>query len=198
MKKALFLILISLFCINFYNEVLADSIPSPYHYKNVTGDGRYVFVMIVDDLPFDRPSSSTGKRYPVSGLYHNDGSISPIWKIDWYAFEVYVSTDGRHIARIGDWPNLKDKGEPNLEDLALAFYGDGKLIKQYLISDLVRNSDRLPRSLSHFYWKKNIVFDDAHDRLNIVTFDEQKYIFDVKSGEIIRETKKRTNRLKQR
>ncbi|MFQ5932993.1 MAG: hypothetical protein ACE5MM_11350, partial [Nitrospiraceae bacterium] len=38
--------------------------------------------------------SKAGLDYPASGLYHNDGSTTQLWTVDWYAHNVDVSSDG--------------------------------------------------------------------------------------------------------
>lgn len=65
----------------------------PYPYKKVTNDDRYVFVMIPS------PSNEGFEGYPVSGLYSNDGSKTPIWSVKWYAFSVDIASDGEHLIK---------------------------------------------------------------------------------------------------
>jgi len=150
------------------------------------GDGKYIFIMLADKQ-YDNKLlvSSKGKEYPFSGLYRNDGSIIPIWTVDWYAYRVYISLDGSHLVRMGGPPILQNYDKPDLKQLAIAFYLNGELTKEYLISDLIKYPERLHKSIFHFEWRLNVLFDDKLGQLTIDTYDGQQYVFDVKSGEVI-------------
>ena len=165
------------------NEVFADEPSIPYSYQKIVGNDQYVFVMLTEYS--DPLISSAGKQYFSSGLYTNDGSNVPIWTIDWYAPIVYVSSDGEHLARIGCCPSLKNSNKPDIQELAVAFYENGKLLKRYPISDLINNPSGLPKSVSHFQWDKDVSFDDTLSELTIITTEDNKYVFNVKSGEMI-------------
>ena len=188
MRKTWLNLLVVLFIFIVINEVFADTPPYYHSYQRVVGDGKYVFVMLYEhSAPL---MSSPGKQYPSSGMYLADGSNVPIWTVDWYELDVFVSSDGEHLVRIGPWPLLAggesdpSKLTTNLQQLAVAFYERGKLLKKYAIADLIKNTDRLQQSLSHFQWQKDIFFDETLDKLTIVTLDDQKYIFDVKTGDL--------------
>ncbi len=163
----------------------------PNSYQDIVGNDQYVFVMLVENS--ESLISSSGEQYPSSGLYRNDGSNNPLWTVDWFAFTVYVSSDGQHIARMGPWPSLKGKREPDVQELAVAFYENGELLKRYIISDLISKPKSLPSSVSHFEWKKDVSFDDTLERLTIITTEENKYVFDIKSGEMVMEAMSTTD-----
>ena len=38
-------------------------------------------------------------KWTVSGMYRNDGSTTPLWTVDWYAYEVDVPNGGEHVVR---------------------------------------------------------------------------------------------------
>ena len=88
----------------------ADSPAAPFSYKQVTKNGKYVFVMLVHTAG-DQESKALQAQYPNSGLYRNDGSRTPLWNVGWYAFKVDVSSDGKHLVKGGEWPQIGDKGE---------------------------------------------------------------------------------------
>ena len=156
------------------NEVFA-TLPPFESYQRVVGDGKYVFVMLYEhSAPL---MSSSGKQYPSSGMYLADGSNVPIWTVDgyWFAGGLFISSDGDHLVRAGILA----------PETAVEFYEQGKLLKRYTVADLVKDAERLPpRSTSHIKWEKNISFDETLDKLTIVTIDEQKYVFDVKTGNL--------------
>ena len=140
----------------------ADSIASPYSYKEVVPSGKYVFVMI-SPLTIDNDAGGWNeetaagireirRNYKRSGMYRNDGSTEPLWTVDWYA-GVVVASDGVHLIRHGPWPALPEswyKGPlgPALDQEALSFFANGQLVRTYRIGELVKDPDRLPRRSS--------------------------------------------------
>jgi hypothetical protein len=153
----------------------ADSVASRYSCKKVVPGGKYLFVMI-SPLPVDKEAGgwndemAAGIReirrvYKQSGLYRNDGSAEPLWTVDWYA-GVTLSSDGVHLVRHGPWavlPEGRHKGplEAALDQEALSFFANGQLVRTYRIGELVKDPDRLPRSVSHFDWQDKGQLDDA-------------------------------------
>lgn len=170
--------------------VFADSIVPPSSYTQLSEDGKYIFVMLSYDTE-SLLSPCSGEPYKTSGLYAadictSDGEDVLLWSIgDWYAHGVYLSSDGSHLVRMGPWAGLKNSGRRDVQELAVAFYEDGQLLEKYSIADLVRVTGTLPRSVSHFMWRENVSFDDVASQLTIITLNEERYVFDAKSGEII-------------
>lgn len=160
----------------------ADSPAPPRDYKKVTENNEYVFVMLAPDEGAKHQDSATRGIYKQSGLYRNDGSTTPLWAVYWYAFEVYPSSDGKHLVRMGPWAS-------STEQLALSFYRDGKEIRSYRIRDLVRDETKLSRTVSHFFWRSELRYDDKRGLVFLKTRDNQTYWFSVKTGEIEQETK---------
>lgn len=170
----------------------ADSPIPPHDYTEITGGGKYIFVMLTRDKPSSASNQSgtrnqdetIRKTYTESGLYLNDGSTTPLWTIDWYALEVEVSSDGHSLVRWGPWPSINNYGE-----LALAFYTDGKQIQYYQVDNLVALPQTLPESVSHYQWRnygKPATFDDQQHQLSVETLNGERYVFDVRSGDIVR------------
>lgn len=118
------------------------------------------------------------KLYKQSGLYINDGSSTPLWTIDWYAFKVFPSSDGIHLIRMGPWASSTD-------DLSLAFYKNGEEIKKYNVRNLVRDNSKLEHTVSHFFWRSELKYDDEKLLVYLKTKDNQAYTFSIKTGEII-------------
>lgn len=157
---------------------LADTPAPPRDYAKETEDGQYVFVMLA---PPDRRVSKDPeirKTYKESGLYRNDGSVTPLWTVYWYSFTVYPSSDSQHIVRMGPWASSVDQ-------LALAFYKNGREMKIYLIRDLVKDQSKLKHTVSHFFWQKESKYNDKEGTILIKTHDDQTYLFSVKTGEIL-------------
>jgi hypothetical protein len=158
-------------------RTMADTPAPPRDYTKETENGAYVFVMLAPERWQAIDASAVKKPYPRSGLYKNDGSATPLWTVSWYSFEVYPSSDGRHVVRMGPWAS-------DTSDLAVSFYRDGKQIKAYAIGDLVHDITKLRYTVSHFFWRKSLRYDDKQGLLFLTTTDGRDYRFSVKTGEI--------------
>ena len=158
-------------------SALADSPAPPRDYTKITENGEYIFVMLRPDDPSIKSQSDLRENYKISGLYRNDGSGEPLWAVDWYAFGVIPSSDGKHLIRWGPWASTTDQ-------LALSFYEDGNEIKRYLIWELVCDETKLKRSVSHFQWVSESSYDDNQGTLYLKTSDEREFRFSIATGEI--------------
>ncbi len=176
--KIRFFVVISLVVICCTTIALADTptLP-PDSYKEVVGDGKFVLVMLAEDNK--NIVSSSGVPYRYSGLYKNDGSTMPIWKVDWYDRGVKISPDGQYLVRFGG--NLATNGDW----LALSFYKNGKETKTYYVSDLILSSRIMPPTVSHFNWRKDVEYDSIKQQVKLTTYYFNEYVFDVKTGKII-------------
>ena len=160
-----------------YAQAFADSPAPPRDFKKVTENKEYVFVMLAPD-GWAKRDPDIRKVYKQSGLYKNDGSSTPLWTVDWYTFEVFPSSDGEHLIRMGPWAS-------STHQLALSFHKNGKEIKNYRIKDLVHDESKLSRTVSHFFWRSELKYDDKHTVLFLKTRDDQVYRFSAKTGEIL-------------
>lgn len=159
---------------------IADTPAPPRDYTKITENGEYVFVMLAPPGRWSDKRYEIREKYRESGLYKNDGSVTPLWVVHWYSFSVYPCSDGKHIVRMGPWASSTDQ-------LALAFYENGKEIKQYLIKDLVRDEKKLRYTVSHFFWRSDQQFNDKEGTMSVKTTDGQEYLFSVTTGEIIKD-----------
>ena len=112
-------------------DLYADSPRTPFPYVVTVGEGKVYFRM------FPRPRAGNhSDGYGVAYRVRNNGSDEVLWRTQgWYSTEVFLSDDGYFLVAIGPW---NGGSQPRKEDLALSFYSDGKLIKQYSTADLVR------------------------------------------------------------
>src|SRR2546423_15301375 len=114
----------------------ADSPAPPRAYVTASRLGRYFFKMIPekwhregDKYFVDR--AAFGVAYEVDP----EGEFKEIWRTSgWYCFEAFLSEDGKYLVRMGPWNGGR---EPAKGDLAVAFYENGKLLKEYSTADLV-------------------------------------------------------------
>jgi hypothetical protein len=120
--------------------------------------------------------------YSKSGLYRNDGSPEPLWTVDWYAHSVEVASDGVSLIRHGPWASSTDQE-------ALSFFANGKLLRTYLINELVDFPTMLPHSVSHFSWSNEMRLDDSTLEYTVVTQDGNRFVFDGQTGNVISETR---------
>jgi hypothetical protein len=202
MKKPFSILpLILLASINVYAD--SEIVFQPYSLE--TADKKYIFVMLGNIGPQGDLLRQSGK-YPLSGLYLNDGSRTPLWTVDWPGF-VILPADGIHLVRRGPWP----RHEEGYNDEALSFFAKGKLLKRYSVRDLVDFPWLLPRSVSHYAWEQvlpanspfdkvtfrlldgsesyeenqGVVIDNGAGTLKLATLNGEEYVFDLKSGGIL-------------
>lgn len=179
----------------FPHMVFADRTQTPElgwteTYKVVSADGQYVLVMLngVYEKPGKDVSPETDEKnklllqYPTSGLYTNDCSTRPLWSMPYISWrqEVQLSSDGHHVIVWGGWPFTSG----TYRESALSFYEDGHLVASYEVNDLVSDPESLPHSVSHYKWVLGSSFDDAQGLLNVQTYNQETYIFDISTGKI--------------
>jgi hypothetical protein len=169
LTRVLILILVFLSC---FSSALADRPAAQKHYKKLSGNGRYVFVML------SPRRHEVFENYEMSGLYINDGSEAPLWKIHWYAFLAEVASDGKHLVRLGRSASYDDQE-------AVSFFANGYLIRTYKIKELVSFPFLLPHSVSHFRWRAGEKLYDEKLLFSITTLLGDHYVFDITTGEII-------------
>lgn len=160
--------------------VLADSPVPAVDQTEITEDGEYIFVMLVPNCSTTSCQDKTIRsKYRQSGLYKNDGSITPLWTVDWYGY-VELSSDCKHLVRWGSWPT-----RGNYAEVALAFYENGHEIANYRVDQLVSMPLLLPQSVSHYQWLRSSSFDGKRNRLSLDTNTFDHYVFDVTTGRVI-------------
>ena len=173
-----------------HSQPLADYPAPEFDYIQEVAGGKFVFVML--SIEEDPTAYGQGgavqnddirRQYSQSGLYRNDGSSKPVWTVDWYAFEVVISLDGRYLVRWGPWPFHGD-----YDELAVAFYKNGREIRRYAVKDLVADPESLPRSVSHFMWAKEKSFDTTTNLIHLETYNGEQYDFDVTKGKALTQT----------
>ena len=76
----------------------------PFSHRTFSPDRRFVFVIIGPYSAEEEPTHWAGQwaakvkairdKWTASGMYRNDGSTTPLWTVDWYAYEVDVPNRG--------------------------------------------------------------------------------------------------------
>ena len=112
---------------------------------------------------------------------------------DWYCGSVYpVSThDGTYVIRFaGGFRG----SEPRDEDLAVAFYARGKMIRSYSARDLANGPGSVTTSVSHYQWCRQVVGVGwlTSEKAKVLKFgftvetvDRRQLCFDLKTGELL-------------
>lgn len=171
-----------------------DSLAPPSTHATISANQQFVFVMI-PPIPLSEELRFWNEEYgakirriraqhDVSGMYQNDGTSKPLWTVDWYAYDVEIFSDGVHVVRHGPWAS-------KVTDEALTFFAQGRPLRTHSVADLVRDTRRLQRSVSHFDWSIDSQLDDDGLRYTLLTVDHRCYVFDATTGEIISETSRR-------
>lgn len=167
----------------FSSIVVADS-PAMASEKIFTSPNqRYFFTMIpqgtndADDQP-----GAWGKAYQLQP----DGDFTMLWKVSgWYAHQVYLSNDGMYLVRIGNWANGCELSDAQL---AVAFYKQGQLLRQYSTKDLIKQKNSIRCSVSHYQWRAEIEEPQwlGYDNdFYLTTIEGVEYRFSLTSGEIL-------------
>ncbi len=177
------IILISVFVLTTISTLWADKEAPQYVYVRSSYGGQYYFKMI-PEADYDR-TKGRGALYLVTKKRLD----KVLWKVKgWYAFQTYISYDGRYLIRIGNWPRGRI---PSHKHLGIAFYDKGTLIKKYSTKDLVKNLPPVRASVSHYrFLEKVLGFESAYShRFKIKTADKMEYTFDVTHGKIVSQKK---------
>ena len=165
---------------------LADSPAAPRPWVATSERGDFFFKMVPPKWKEEGDSYAV-EREPFGITYEisEDGEFNEVWRTEgWYTFEGYLSEDGRYFVRFGPWASDQE----NHTDLAIAFYDRGKLLKEYQVKELIKKSDLLEDSVSHYVWRPVIQSKPNGfygGTFHLVMIDKTTYSFDYETGEII-------------
>jgi len=166
---------------------IADRPALPRPKITLSASQRHFFVMLPDHRT--EQGDATG---PAGAAYEllESGSFRQLWTVSgWYAITVFLSDDGEHLVRMGNWA---EGHELSKDDLAVAFYKKGMLLKQYSTADLVKDATAIRRTVSHYNWQaceEGMPRLTRDNRFSLKTIDGVLYTFDVTDGSILRISK---------
>ncbi|WP_411846040.1 hypothetical protein AAFN60_21235 [Roseibacillus persicicus] len=155
----------------------------PHSYAITSRDGDFVFVMNAgpEGLEHER---GFGICYKVQA----GGKFEEVWRTSgWWSQWIELSWDGKTLARVGCWSS-GDQDEVEVgESLALALYRQGKLLKEYKVSDLVEDVDALyPTTAGYEWWGESELgepkFRSWKDDFYLVTKEGVKNSFELSAG----------------
>jgi len=150
---------------------MAEDPPSPVSFSVESADGERVF--------FFNPGNMSG-TYPASGLYYNTEPPELIYTVEgnlYWAFEhsFVFSEDLRYFALIA----------PMAYPIALEFYANGVLLREYGMAELVGDMSAVQQGDSTAAWLQEHNLDSAYNIFIITTIDGLRYEFDLATGEMI-------------
>lgn len=163
------------------SPALADKIGPPQPYETFSADRRFAFSMRVGKDAWNHAQAS-GAMYALQG-----GSRKLLWQVKgWYAPQVFVPAGGQYLVRLGNWPNGCGA---KAEDLAVAFYKQGKLLKSWSTADLLQNPHSVKCTVSHYFWSNQIkgLLPGKTPLFALETIEKRLLIFNVLTGELRRQ-----------
>jgi hypothetical protein len=156
--------------------------PSPVAGKNVSQDSKFLVIWRYSDN-FDKrglmPASEQEetKIYPSPGLYHNNGSVVPLWtmphqdnhKVKWFG-KLYISSDGNFMVSVSE----------SVFTLPLAYYHKGKLLKTYSFDQVFAGESSSYDCKNE--WIKNISYNSGTGLVSIQHLRGDIWHFDISTG----------------
>ncbi len=180
-----FFLLLVIAIISSASRADSEIMPRPYI---VTQSGlfeSYYFKMIPQVFHFEGDeividSEAWGKAYRLN----IDGTETELWSVSgWYSNKVYLTGENaKNLVRLGNWARGQ---KPKKEDLAVAFYEQGNLLRSYSTADLIKNPNSVKQSISHYQWQLSENLERNNKYFYIETVEKITYKFDVSSGEIV-------------
>jgi hypothetical protein len=138
------------------------------------------------------------KKYPKSGVYLVTTGEA-VWQLPDDTFSpfdgTFLSVDARHLIRVeGQWWRTKDfpggkrpsqeAQDEQLSATAISFFADGKLLKSYLLKDVLSDPAKVMHSPQHLLWYASGSLNEQTGRFLLFTQDSNRIIFNYQTGEV--------------
>lgn len=185
--------LVLMLCVFVAHKAVADSEIAPFPKVDKPYDGACYIKQIPAKLSYITNSSHEVIKTVVAEeafvkAYRilPDGKDEFLWSsVGWYANKVFLTSDCQYLVRMGDWAR---GSEPSSEDLAVAFYKNGELLRSYSTLDVIENKKSVDVSIGHYLWQSR---DSTYPRLVIPTgtfylktIEEKELEFNYKTGRV--------------
>lgn len=171
-------------------------------YTAETADKKFIFVMVKPNCEYCWGSD----KYKQSGMYLNDGSIKPLWTVDWHG-RIFLPNDGHHVIRLG-----KLDYTATYREEAFSFLYDGSELKTYRTKDLISFPYLLPHTYNRDYGviysrldprlpndgvlmkidngegyplNNGVEIDNENNTVLMESFHGDRYLFDLQTGNLI-------------
>jgi len=144
-----------------------------------TSESSSNVIFTMTPAKYDKDYKVEKEAFGIAYKLGEDGKLKELYRTKgWYSSEVFISRDGRYLVRMGPW---NQGSKPSKDDLAVAFYKDGKLIKQYSTEEMVKDKSKVDRSVSHYNWRGSTWKDDVPelDRMKLRLLLDYSYVFDL-------------------
>ena len=167
----------------------ADSPEVHTAWMTTSRDGTYLFKMVPAEVKWENEKLSV-KRQPFGVAYSlsQNGDLNEIWRAEGrYSPEGRISDDGKYLVCFGS----SGSDCSDFTDIAIAFYDQGKLAKEYQVRNLIKDTKELGRSLSHYTWRPVRQTEPTgfvpgmSSHFHLVMADKTTYVFDVATGDIV-------------
>ncbi len=164
----------------------ADSEMPPFGWVKTSSNRRFLFRMAPGEWRHSEGKQEMVRdHHCVAYAVDADGQLKELWRSKgWYTFQGWLADDGRHFVRMGPWAGDQE----HHTDLAVAFYKDGRLLREYQVRELLKDASLAENSVSHYTWQPEIQTKppslDA-DSFHLVMIDKTAYTFDVTTGKVL-------------
>ena len=170
-------------------------LPDQHSWRTTSPDGRYVLVVIANrpaKVEIEEQHGNTAAAeelrhlrawYPGSGLYRNEGTAVPLWKLQDYMpedYDVHISPDGKHAVFVGGSMGF-----------VVCIYSSGRRLAWHLDQDFIP-----------YYWSKFLInrlfgygygpvdytaagFDAEFSTFLLTTNQGERFAFDVATGKLL-------------
>ena len=128
-------------CIRAQAQAQAETGKPDAAFITATRSGRFFFKMVPT-----AGQPAHGAAFEVLA----DGSLKELWQVSgWYARELFLSEDGRSLVRL----EPRNPGRSvSKTDLALAFYNEGALVREYHTAELVKDGKKVLPGKHTYDW----------------------------------------------
>jgi hypothetical protein len=130
------------------------------------------FTVCSDTKAFCATSKPEGSTIIFTGI---GKSYKELWQISGWHRSIFVSNSGV-VAVAYDGINLLPL-DFNRQMVMLKFYKDGHLLREVRLQEIVRDTRKLRRTVSHYEWGSVIGFE-TNGRLALSTVEEQHLLID--------------------
>jgi hypothetical protein len=175
------------------NQLGADQELAPSPWVAVSEGGQFIFKLIPKKSHWEGKLNTREvidkEAFGVAYAINAEGEFEELWRTKgWHASDGLLSSDGRYFIRYGPWAQDLE----NQSDLAIGFYDRGRLLQEYTVKDLIKNTDALLPSASHYWWKAEVQskpngFHEFDEKaFHLVMIDKTAYDFEVATGKILK------------
>lgn len=161
-------------------NALADEPRENFHFES--NNGKFELKIVDSTIHYVYSRSAKPSHWNLVEKATN--RIVYTMKGEFASKNAFISNDGNHVVVVDDWSMYPiTKSLPLLE-----FYKEGELIRKYTMGELLCSVYSITSSSSHFWWFDAGVFLPEHQTYSFTTFELNRYLFDITTGNIVSKT----------